>query len=82
MSTRKLHYPPSWLTRLIVIFSGTILLFVTVDGMLGELSLLSFAARIFAAPIEPIDNQRLLRFTSEGTFQISIFEDLHYGEGK
>lgn len=23
-----------------------------------------------------------LRFTAEGTFQIAVFEDLHYGEGK
>lgn len=26
--------------------------------------------------------QSKLQFTSDGTFQISIFEDLHYGESK
>lgn len=24
----------------------------------------------------------ILRFTDKGTFQISVFSDLHYGEGK
>ncbi|MCJ1371199.1 hypothetical protein MMC20_002414 [Loxospora ochrophaea] len=49
--------------------------------MLGELSLLSFATRIFAAPVAPTSNRNPLRFSAAGTFQLSIFEDLHYGEG-
>jgi len=28
----------------------------------------------------PFDQQKL-RFTRDGTFQISVFNDLHYGEG-
>lgn len=29
----------------------------------------------------PLPNTQPLRFTPNGTFQISVFEDLHYGEG-
>ena len=50
------------------------------------LSCLLLATTIGALPTAidpqwPLLNTQPLRFTKDGTFQISIFEDLHYGEG-
>lgn len=42
------------------------------------LVLASWALHTFAAPLT---TKPTLRFAKDGTFQISIFEDLHYGEG-
>jgi hypothetical protein len=52
----------------------------------GVLWCLLIAARISALPTItepqwPLPNTQPLRFTENGIFQISIFEDLHYGEG-
>jgi hypothetical protein len=42
----------------------------------------AFAGWTFASVLpRPSKLQQLLRFTDNGTFQISIFEDLHTGEG-
>lgn len=39
----------------------------------------SLVANSLAAPVA---SNQPLRFTANGTFQLSIFEDLHYGEGE
>ena len=75
-------YIPPWIIKLILLLFGAVLLFMYIDSMLGELSLLSLVMSIFAAPTPFATNPSPLRFTPEGTFQLSIFEDLHYGEGK
>ena len=39
----------------------------------------------YASPLKPSQTAFVpapLRFTSEGTFHISVFQDLHYGEGE
>ena len=81
MPPRGIHFPSSWLTNILLLLSAVLLLLIAIDSMLGELSLLCLVSSIFAAPTKPTSNPNLLRFTSEGTFQLSIFEDLHYGEG-
>ena len=44
------------------------------------------AAKGLAVPIMGASNSKSqplsLRFSPSGTFQLSVFEDLHYGEGK
>jgi hypothetical protein len=52
----------------------------------GVFSFLLLVRAISAVPAAtdtqwPLPNTRPLRFTQDGTFQISVFEDLHYGEG-
>ncbi|KAJ1335968.1 metallophosphoesterase [Microdochium nivale] len=39
-------------------------------------------AATLAAPSSSPGGSRVLKFKPDGTFQISIFEDMHYGEGK
>ena len=45
-----------------------------------------YASKGLAAPIMGAGNSKSqplsLRFSANGTFQLSVFEDLHYGEGK
>lgn len=52
----------------------------------GVLSFLLLARAISALPAVtdpqwPLPNTQPLRFAQDGTFQISVLEDLHYGEG-
>jgi hypothetical protein len=52
----------------------------------GVLSFLLLARAISALPTVtdpqwPIPKTQPLYFAQDGTFQISVFEDLHYGEG-
>ena len=49
--------------------------------MLRELSLLSYVASILAPPVEFKRDLDTLRFAPDGSFQLPIFEDLHYSEG-
>lgn len=53
---------------------------LTVLALLAAVTMLSHGR---ALPWKPSPGLgRPLRFTKDGTFQISIFEDLHYGESK
>ena len=58
---------------------------VPVDIMLHEIVLwFLLGAGAVAAAIDvqsPLPNIQPLRFTINGTFHVSVFEDLHYGEG-
>lgn len=69
------------LSKFFLGLSALLLIAVAVISMLRELSLLSFMSGIFATPIEPSRNASPMRFAPDGSFQLSIFEDLHYGEG-
>lgn len=45
-------------------------------------AILVLVAGIVAAPAQAsLNHFAPLRFTAEGTFQITVFNDLHYGEG-
>lgn len=44
------------------------------------LAILSFGGLVSNDSVQDGDLAAPLRFTSSGTFQISIFEDLHFGE--
>lgn len=66
---------------LFLLFSILLLFIIITDIMLGKWYLFTFVAGILAAPTKQPMNSKPLRFTSEGTFQIAIFEDLHFGEG-
>jgi hypothetical protein len=46
------------------------------QGIIWSWSFIVAGAAAIAIPQQP------LRFTKEGTFQISLFSDLHYGEGQ
>ena len=71
-------------SRLIIIASASVVLFLTLFTMLSKLSvatcLFGFDYLSMASPV--MSGAPVLRFTSNGTFQIAVFEDLHYGEGE
>jgi hypothetical protein len=52
----------------------------TIETMLTSALFLASLAAALPSQNKPRATETL-RFTAEGTFQISVFEDLHYGEG-
>lgn len=50
--------------------------------MIGALVLLNLITSVFTAPTSKRESHHKLRFKQDGTFQISVFNDLHYGEGR
>lgn len=51
--------------------------------VIGAFLLLNWIASVFSAPASRRDSvSQRLRFKQDGTFQISVFNDLHYGEGR
>jgi hypothetical protein len=65
-------------------FAVVLLMFVAMlkYHMLHFLATLAGSSTITAGfTIPPISNLSPLRFTEQGTFQLSVLEDLHYGEG-
>lgn len=69
-------HPPAWAApgRNKYRFIKMLALAITLVGFAGW-TLASAVSRSISALQEP------LRFTDNGSFQISIFEDLHFGEG-
>jgi hypothetical protein len=50
--------------------------------MIGVLVLLNLSATVFSVPTNKRESNQKLRFKQDGAFQIAVFNDLHYGEGR
>jgi len=46
------------------------------------LSIFNAASSFLPQPLSTFHKHQPLRFTPEGEFQLAIFNDLHFGEGK
>ena len=62
----------------------SVLLFLCICAMKREQILWFLAVSTAVSAVPVVIKQELLplRFSGNGTFQIAVFEDLHYGEGE
>jgi hypothetical protein len=80
---RRKLYRSRWLRFVGLIFIGVLSIVVIATIMRGQLIwVVSVLSGAVGRPLFKSTQQQDLRFTAQGTFQITIFNDLHFGEGE